>query len=441
MTKVILVVPDPGRRKTRSQLQQHTYTDWVLTTLPHQEAEYLLGIVDLDGLIFAATSQQSRGKEVPEGQRMVHINEVLLMWHTIDMSPKSCLQACYMNFKTFAEIIHMRLDKLQVAMENFAAVWGGLDLTKNHREAPMLFRPPGSSRARGDVTLCCTFEKYVWALRRLEGVLPVWPGTLECRAASHDCNTIDLLDSIALDITKSHRPMTQLITPGEMPGARGYQPVVVKREASASRHLAKYPLNKKILSTDTEKHGEYRLFTQPYVLEWDLALFCIFIHPGSSKLANPGSHVLAPSLREGGWSLKELGLLRKTNPDQCNFMIREGGTRAEIATADTEIQRFLVATLSVLVKGEEVMLGRANIKNSLQPSSLRVSARVDLSVITDPESRELHYFVTGISRGPGMMLYGSVDANTVRRYALEFAHPFECWIGPRDPRPQTMPST
>ncbi|KAG2335363.1 hypothetical protein BDR05DRAFT_559914 [Suillus weaverae] len=182
----------------------------------------------------------------------------------------------------------------------------------------MLFRPPGSSRAWGDVALCCTFEKYVWALRRLEGVLPVWPGTLECRAASHDCNTIELLDSIALDVTKSHRPTTQLITPGEKPGARGYQPVVVKREASASRHLTKYPLNKKILS-NTEKHGEYRLFTQPYVLEWDLvgqwrclmvnqALFCIFNHPGSSKLANPDSPVLAPSLREGGWSLKELGL-------------------------------------------------------------------------------------------------------------------------------------
>lgn len=38
-----------------------------------------------------------------------------------------------MDFKTFTEIIHMRLDKLQLAMKKFAAVWGGLDLTKNYR--------------------------------------------------------------------------------------------------------------------------------------------------------------------------------------------------------------------------------------------------------------------------------------------------------------------
>lgn len=55
------------------------------------------------------------------------------MWHTIDVSPNNCLRACYMDFKTFTEIIHMRLDKLQLAMKKFAAVWGGLDLTKNYR--------------------------------------------------------------------------------------------------------------------------------------------------------------------------------------------------------------------------------------------------------------------------------------------------------------------
>lgn len=55
------------------------------------------------------------------------------MWHTIDVSPKSCLQARYMNFKTFSEIIHMRSDKLKLAMANFYAVWGGVDLTKDYR--------------------------------------------------------------------------------------------------------------------------------------------------------------------------------------------------------------------------------------------------------------------------------------------------------------------
>jgi hypothetical protein len=129
--------------------------------------------------------------------------------------------------------------------------------------------------------------------------------------------------------------------------------------------------------------------------------------------------------------------MRESNPDQCHFMIREGGTRAEIAKAQAEIQRFLVATLAAFIGGEETALFRHGIENRLLPSSLRVSARIDLSVITDPESRELHYFVTGISRGPGMMLYSLVNANNIRRYALEFARPFECWIGPRDPRPQT----
>jgi hypothetical protein len=55
------------------------------------------------------------------------------MWHTIDTSTKNCLQARYMNFRTFSEIIFMSLDKLQEALANFAAVWGGLDLTKNYR--------------------------------------------------------------------------------------------------------------------------------------------------------------------------------------------------------------------------------------------------------------------------------------------------------------------
>lgn len=78
MTKlVILVVPDPGRKKTHLQLQRQTYTDWVLIPLPHPEADYLLGNEDLDGLIFAATIQQSHGREVPEGHKMVHINEVV----------------------------------------------------------------------------------------------------------------------------------------------------------------------------------------------------------------------------------------------------------------------------------------------------------------------------------------------------------------------------
>ncbi|KAG2057191.1 hypothetical protein BDR06DRAFT_1037468 [Suillus hirtellus] len=299
MIKTILVLPDPGQKKTWLQLQEHTYTNWVLTSLPHQEVEYLLGIMDLDGLIFVATSQRLSSKEVPKGHRVVHINEVLLMWHTIDTSTKNCLQACYMNFRTFSEIIFMSLDRLQKAMANFAAVWGGLDLTKNHR---------------------------------LEDVLPVWPGTLECRAASHDRNTISLLDSIAQDITKSHRPTTQLITPESKPAACACQHVVVKHEASTSSQHIKYPWNEEM---PTDQEG-YQLLMQPYVPEWD---------------------------------------------------------QAEVFKAHAEIQQFLVLMLEAFIAGEETRL---------QQSSLRVSAWLDLSVITNPESRKLQYFVTGISQGPVM---------------------------------------
>jgi hypothetical protein len=77
MIKTILVVPDPGRKKTWLQVQEHPYTDWVLTSLPHREVEYLLGITDLEGLIFVATSQRLGAKDIPKGHRVVHINEVV----------------------------------------------------------------------------------------------------------------------------------------------------------------------------------------------------------------------------------------------------------------------------------------------------------------------------------------------------------------------------
>ncbi|KAG2060476.1 hypothetical protein BDR06DRAFT_947813 [Suillus hirtellus] len=233
----------------------------------------------------------------------------------------------------------------------------------------------------------------MWALHRLEGVLPVWPGILECWAASHDYNAITLLDP-------------------QIP-----KPVVLKHEASVSRQFIKYLMKQKMLD-EVKECGEYQLFMQLYVPEWDevgqwcclmvnQALFCIFIHPGSSRLTYHNSCVLDHSLQEDGWSLKELGMLRKSNPDHCNFMTCEGGTRAEISQAQAEIQEFLVMTLAV-------MLGHQGLENRLWPSSLRVSAWVNLAIITDPESKKLHYFIT------------------------EFAHPFECWIGPHNPHPQTM---
>jgi hypothetical protein len=138
MRKVILVVPDPGRKKTWMQLQQGTHYDWVLTHLPRHELNYLRGIEELNGLIFEA--QPNENNQVPTDRVMVHINEVvrcpgprypksklnsdtqLLMWHTIYTSPDSDLRPCYMCFQTFSQIIFMSQENLQQAMRGFAAI-------------------------------------------------------------------------------------------------------------------------------------------------------------------------------------------------------------------------------------------------------------------------------------------------------------------------------
>ncbi|KAG1847738.1 hypothetical protein F4604DRAFT_1687984 [Suillus subluteus] len=269
---------------------------WVLTSLPHQEADYLLGNGDLDGLIFAATSKQSHDKEVTKGHQMVYINEV----------------ACYMNFKTFTEVIHMHPDKLKLAMKKFATVWGGLDLTKNYRLIPDLgVRQRGSSfvspfqflQGLGGSTLCCTFEKYIWALRS-------W-----------------------------------------------------KHEASTSRLFIKYPGKQKMLD-EAGKHGEYQLFKQSYVPEWDKVgqWRCLMVNLALSislftldlPLANCNSlsWTTACGRMDGVWrnlacrefappslsiALTPSFRLSKSNLDQCNFMIREGRTWAEISKAQAEI--------------------------------------------------------------------------------------------------------
>ncbi|KAG2090488.1 uncharacterized protein F5147DRAFT_658155 [Suillus discolor] len=224
----------------------------------------------------------------------------------------------------------------------------------------------------------------MWAFRRLEGVLLMWLGLLECQAASHDYNTIMLLDSVTRDATKSHWTGLNPSDPKHM---------VVKREASASRQFIKYPWNQKMFD---EAEKQWNEVGQWHCFMVNQVIFCIFNHPGSSMLANCKSHVSDHSSE-------------KNNPYQCNYMICEGRTQAEIFQAQSKIQEFLVTTLGVFIQGEEKMLGHQDLENRLQQSSLRVSAQVDISIITDPESQKLHYFVTSIARGPGMMLYGSVN--------------------------------
>jgi hypothetical protein len=52
----------------------------------------------------------------------------------------------------------------------------------------------------------------------------------------------------------------------------------------------------------------------------------------------------------------------------------------------------------------------------------------------NPETQKLDYFVSGISRGPGMLLYGSSSARNIQRYGLEYADSFMKWLEEVDPR-------
>jgi hypothetical protein len=73
----ILVVVDPARQRTLHQVQEKTPYDWTVTTLPHREATYLMGIIDIKGLIFEAEPLELPDADVPAGHRRVHINEVV----------------------------------------------------------------------------------------------------------------------------------------------------------------------------------------------------------------------------------------------------------------------------------------------------------------------------------------------------------------------------
>ncbi|KAG2070473.1 hypothetical protein BDR04DRAFT_1118338 [Suillus decipiens] len=185
----------------------------------------------------------------------------------------------------FIEIIQMHFDKLQLAMQKFATMWGGLDLTK---------------------------------IDRLEAILPVWLGILESRVASHEYNNIALLDSVAWDITHTHWPMTQLVTLETKLHLYYTEHMVVKHEDSTSRQFMKYTTKQKHVN-EAKKYGngDHHLFMQPYVPEWDKVgqwhcfmvgggLLCIFTHPGSYMLANRNAPVWARGLQKDGWNLNEL---------------------------------------------------------------------------------------------------------------------------------------
>ncbi|KAG2338179.1 hypothetical protein BDR05DRAFT_1044576 [Suillus weaverae] len=108
----ILVVLDPAWQRTLHQVQEKAPYDWTVTTLPHREVTYLMGIIDVKGLIFEAELHELPDTNVPPGHRRVHINEVLLMWHMIHTSQENDFQSVYMEFKTFTGVIQLSKENL-----------------------------------------------------------------------------------------------------------------------------------------------------------------------------------------------------------------------------------------------------------------------------------------------------------------------------------------
>ena len=158
----------------------------------------------------------------------------------------------------------------------------------------------------------CTLDQYISALKRLEKILPVWPGLTESLIASHDYNAIMLYDCIALEFTKTSRPITRVLSAKEDHNL----PQALKREGSRSNDHMRIPWDRK-MPGDLEVIGGYRWMIQSYVPEWrqvgqwrcimvDMAP-CYIIH---DHARNPGSVTRSSSvsacLREDGWTLKEL---------------------------------------------------------------------------------------------------------------------------------------
>jgi hypothetical protein len=153
----------------------------------------------------------------------------------------------------------------------------------------------------------------VLALKRLEKILPVWPGTAESWAVSPDHNIITILDIIAREVTRSSRPTTHLLA--KKPQDHSATSWVLKHEASQSNKHMKIPWDGE-MPQNLEVNGR-RWMVQHYVPEWALVgqwrclmvnmdLFYIIHEPSQNPgLTTQSSSILAYS-REDGWTLKEL---------------------------------------------------------------------------------------------------------------------------------------
>jgi hypothetical protein len=92
-------------------------------------------------------------------------------------------------------------------------------------------------------------------------LLLVWPGTMDClQAASHEYNTVTVLDSI----TSRYQTLSHLISAG---AKRITHDTVLKCEGSQSgEHIKKFWNGKRPLDGDVL--GDYRWIAQLYVPEW-----------------------------------------------------------------------------------------------------------------------------------------------------------------------------
>ena len=85
-----------------------------------------------------------------------------------------------------------------------------------------------------------------------------------------------------------------------------------------------------------------------------------------------------------------------------------GDSIYKVTAIQKEIWEFLTGTLSKLI----------------HLASLQLCCRIDLSVMHNIENDIYEYFVTGVSRGLGVKLYGSGEPSTVRAFAYGYLQHF-----------------
>ncbi|KAH7919854.1 hypothetical protein BV22DRAFT_1050777 [Leucogyrophana mollusca] len=238
-----------------------------------------------------------------------------------------------------------------------------------------------------------TAELYLRNLEVLEEKIPIWPPVKERLWASHKLSVIQLLDKIAHQVTRTLRPETILLRDNPVPdtGKRS----ILKREGSDASSMVYLDWDEKTARVLLKTEGKYRWLRQT----------------------------------TGGYSLAEI---RKKMEDRTlpELASRDGGSRREREQADNELHEFALTTLEELIIQEENQLQ--------QKSTLRIFARMDISVIADPSTGDLCYFVNEVERSPAVSVFSRIfpEFQVPERFADEFGEVWLEWL--RECRSRSM---